>query len=226
MPVTSFASRTFPVRWSTSPTPPTMSIPHNCIGPGRSKRRYELRGASWALPARPMPDRDPVDRPLRRHNQVRRWRTQQFQPDPSRPPPRMPTAHLRDRHLDRGRHLMRARLRPVRPVHQPAQLVGQIPAHPPVHRGPMHTGLAVDLGDLRTRQNRSSRIQPLFDDRQHNQSQSRPPRSTGRPTETPGPRVPNQPRVAHQLAEDCRTSPDGGQLQDSYRTGCLGSGDG
>lgn len=41
----------------------------------------------------------------------------------------VPPAHLRDRYLDLARDLMWTRLRPVRPVHQPAQLVGQVPAH-------------------------------------------------------------------------------------------------
>jgi hypothetical protein len=37
-PVTTFASRSTPVTGLTSITPPTMSIPHNCIGAGRSQR--------------------------------------------------------------------------------------------------------------------------------------------------------------------------------------------
>jgi hypothetical protein len=44
IPVTTFASRTSPVTASTSSTPPTTSMPHSCIGPGRSKRTYALRG--------------------------------------------------------------------------------------------------------------------------------------------------------------------------------------
>jgi hypothetical protein len=43
-PVTSLASRTAPVTVSTSWIPPTMSIPHSCIGPGRSNRTYALLG--------------------------------------------------------------------------------------------------------------------------------------------------------------------------------------
>ncbi len=43
-PVTILASRTTPVRGSTSHTPPTMSICHSCIGPGRSHRTNESRG--------------------------------------------------------------------------------------------------------------------------------------------------------------------------------------
>ena len=37
-PVTTLTSRTSPVRTSTSCTPPTMSMPHSCIEPGRSNR--------------------------------------------------------------------------------------------------------------------------------------------------------------------------------------------
>jgi hypothetical protein len=37
-PVTTFALRSSPVAGSTSIAPPTMSICHSCIGPGRSNR--------------------------------------------------------------------------------------------------------------------------------------------------------------------------------------------
>lgn len=38
MPVTILASRSSPVMVLTKVIPPTMSMPHSCIGPGRSKR--------------------------------------------------------------------------------------------------------------------------------------------------------------------------------------------
>ena len=43
-PVTIFASRTTPVTGLTNSIPPTMSMPHSCIGPGRSNRMNESRG--------------------------------------------------------------------------------------------------------------------------------------------------------------------------------------
>ena len=114
-------------------------------------------------------------------------------PDPPRPPPRM-LAGASPRPPPRPRrHLMRARLRPVRPIHQPAQLLSQIPAHPPMHRRPMHPSPAGDLGDIRTAQHRPHRIQPLLDDRQDNQRQSRPPRARDAPRRRP--------------AQGCRTDP-------------------
>jgi hypothetical protein len=44
MPVTIFASRSSPVTGLTRRIPPTMSMPHSCIGPGRSNRWNEDRG--------------------------------------------------------------------------------------------------------------------------------------------------------------------------------------
>ncbi|GAA3638120.1 hypothetical protein GCM10022236_45660 [Microlunatus ginsengisoli] len=43
-PVTIFASRSSPVSGFTKEMPPTMSMPHSCIGPGRSNRMNESRG--------------------------------------------------------------------------------------------------------------------------------------------------------------------------------------
>ena len=43
-PVTIFASRSSPVAGLTSWIPPTMSMPHSCIGPGRSNRMNDARG--------------------------------------------------------------------------------------------------------------------------------------------------------------------------------------
>jgi hypothetical protein len=55
--VTTFAARSSPVAGLTSVTPPTMSICHNCIGPGRSRRRYESRAAASAAEVPPGPCR-------------------------------------------------------------------------------------------------------------------------------------------------------------------------
>ena len=41
---------------------------------------------------------------------------------------------LQHRRLDRGRHLMRTRPRPVRPIRQPLQTLGLIPGQPRMHR--------------------------------------------------------------------------------------------
>ena len=66
-------------------------------------------------------------------------------PTADRPP------HLGHHHLDAGGRLVRTRHRPVRPVRQTRQLIGQIPGHAPVLRGPMHPHRGRHLGDLRTR---------------------------------------------------------------------------
>lgn len=44
IPVTSLADRISPVVTSTRSIPPTMSMPHSSIGPGRSNRWYALLG--------------------------------------------------------------------------------------------------------------------------------------------------------------------------------------
>ena len=63
----------------------------------------------------------------------------------------------------------------MRPIRQPADLFGQIPAHPPMHRHPMHPDLRRNLGDSRARQHGPDRVQTLLHNRQHDQCQSRPP---------------------------------------------------
>jgi hypothetical protein len=45
-------------------------------------------------------------------------------------------AQLEHHDLDLGRHLMRARRGPVRPIDQPLQAAGLIPAQPLMHRLP------------------------------------------------------------------------------------------
>ena len=85
--VTTLASRSSPVTGLTSRTPPTMSICHSCIGPGRSNRTYEsfgrLRGRARS---QPLPVQDPVDGAFRRHHQAlsgpRSGLAQHLQPDP------------------------------------------------------------------------------------------------------------------------------------------------
>ena len=61
------------------------------------------------------------------------------------------------------------------------QLLSQIPACPPMHRRPVDPNAGSDFRDIRTRQNGTNRVQALLDNRQDNQSQSRPPRSTDAP---------------------------------------------
>ena len=144
-----------------------------------------------------------------------RWTTgrrlaQHLQPDPARSPPRMLPPHLRHRDLDRIRDLSWRRMRPMRTVHQPGQLLSQIPANPPVNRGPVHPDAGGDLRYIRTRQHGTNRVQALLDHRQDNQRQSRPPRSQT-PRGDVGHRVPKQTAVADHLANACRTSVDGGQ---------------
>jgi hypothetical protein len=104
----------------------------------------------------------------------------------------------------------RRRMRPMRTIHQPGQLLSQIPAYPPMHRRPVHPDAGSDFRDIRTRQNGANRVQALLNHRQDNQSQSRPPRSTDAPRRRRGTRCRNRPllqitwrtRVAHQSTED------------------------
>ena len=72
---------------------------------------------------------------------------QQLHPDPLRPPPRMLAPQLRHQNLHRLRRLVGTRGRPMRPIRQPADLFGQIPAHSPMHRHPVHPDLRRHLGD-------------------------------------------------------------------------------
>ena len=101
----------------------------------------------------------PQQRPIRR----RRRRQQATPPprqlvhQPPRPPVRPRTPQLQQRGLDLGRHLMRTRPRPMRPVHQPFQTLSLIPRPPGMHRLPRHPGL---LRSLR-------HTQPVGDHRQH-----------------------------------------------------------
>src|SRR5215213_9667782 len=118
--------------------------------------------------------------------------------------------HLRHRDLNRIRDLSRRRMRPMRTIHQPAQLLTQIAAQPTVNRRPVHPDTGSNLGDIRTGQHRTHRVQTLLDNRQDNQSQSRPPRSKTSRGDV-GHRVPKQTAVADHLANACRTSVDGGQ---------------
>ncbi len=87
----------------------------------------------------------------------------------------MLAAHLRDQRLDLRRDLMRTTNRAVRTVRQARETVQQIPLHPPVHRRTMHPRLRRDLGHVTAVQDRPDYVQPLLDNRQDNQSQSRPP---------------------------------------------------
>jgi hypothetical protein len=67
----------------------------------------------------------------------------------------------------------------MRPISQAADSVQQIPHHPDMHRLPRHPGRRGDLADLRPRQHRTHRVQPLLDLGQHHQSHSRPSLSDG-----------------------------------------------
>ncbi len=142
------------------------------------------------------PDQDPVDRALRRHRDrliAPRGPAQQLQPDPPRPPPRMGPTHLRHRHLDHLRRLLRTRQRTMRPVRQPADPLSQIPRHPPMHRRAMHPRSRRHLDDIHAAQHSPDRVQALLDHRQDNQCQSRPPRVRNAPRRRPNP--------------DCRSRP-------------------
>jgi len=75
-------------------------------------------------------------------------------------------------------------------VRQPSQLAAQIPRNPPVQCRPMHPHLGGYVDHVSTIQDRADRVQALFDNRQDNQCQSRPPQ----------PDVPRKPRT--RVAED------------------------
>ena len=79
-------------------------------------------GVDQARPG-PAPDRPPDSRRQRRHA-----RPGQLDHDPPRTPRRMQPTHLQHPDLDHGRHLMRTRPRPVRPIRQPLQTAGLVPA--------------------------------------------------------------------------------------------------
>jgi len=181
-----------------------------------------LRPLPWPGPEQPRTDQDPVDRPLRRHRHPSHRFAQHLQPDPPRPPPRMLPAHLRHRHLHRRGRLVRARRRPVRPVRQTGQLLAQIPGQPAVYRRPVHPQPGRHLRDVRARQNRPDRVQPLLENRQDNQSHSRPPKVWT-------PHGDAQLRVAEPAR--CRTSTGGrpshiNRRRTRHRRDCLDAGDG
>jgi len=110
-----------------------------------------------------LPGEDPVNGPLRWQCHAVRGTAKQLKPDPFGSPPGMLAAHLRHHDLNLTRHPMRAKPRPVGLVRQPSQPPGQIPGDPRMHRLPRHPRGRGHLGDLRPRQNRTHRIQPLLD---------------------------------------------------------------
>ena len=63
----------------------------------------------------------------------------------------------------------------MRPIRQTSKLPGQIPRHPPVHRRPVHSHPGGYLNNISAIQDRPDRVQALLDNRQDNQTQSRPP---------------------------------------------------
>jgi hypothetical protein len=83
--------------------------------------------------------------------------TLELAPDPPRPPIPILTTQLEHHHLDLGRHLMRARTRPMRPVEQTLQPVRLIAGQPAMQRLPRHPGLI----------RRRLHIQTVGDHRQH-----------------------------------------------------------
>ena len=82
----------------------------------------------------------------------------------------------------------------------PASLLTQIPRDPAMQRRPMHTYPSGDLDDISPCQHSPDRVQALLDNRQDNQSQSRPP-------EIPTPRGDIEPRLTE--TDHCRRSPGG-----------------
>ena len=119
--------------------------------------------------------------------------------------------HLRHRDLYDVIDLTRRKVRPVRPVSQPRELVRQIPRHPPVHGRPVHSQLRGHFHHIRPVQGCPDRVQALLDNRQDNQCQSRPPKPDAprkrrtRVTETrPLSQINWRRNVARQPPEDTR----------------------
>jgi hypothetical protein len=150
--------------------------PGQCLGRGpvgQADPAHEVhlpqlhrRAALPALPRLPPPavatgldQTGPGQRPIHTgHTRHRRHPAAvQLDHDPPRPPRRMQPPQLEHRRLDQRRHLMRTRPRPVRPIRQPRQTVGLIPADPGMQRLPGHAPL------LR----RSGHVMPIGDHRQH-----------------------------------------------------------
>ena len=91
-------------------------------------------------PRRRVDQVQPNQRPVGRRLRHRRSDTTlaQLKTQPARTPRRMRQPQLHQRHLDRRRHLMRTRPRPMRPVRQPVQPTGLILDQPHVHRLTRH----------------------------------------------------------------------------------------
>jgi hypothetical protein len=68
-------------------------------------------------------------------------------------------AHLGDRDFDRVPDLLRARHRSMQSIRQACDLLGQIPADPPMHRRPMHTGPGRNLDHVHPTQHCPDRVQ-------------------------------------------------------------------
>ena len=82
---------------------------------------------------------------------------------------------LAHRRLDLHADLVRARLRPPRAVHQPAQAALLIAADPRMHTLPRHPEPLSDLSHRNPRRGLQDRPVTLLDHRQLDQCQSRPP---------------------------------------------------
>jgi hypothetical protein len=120
-----------------------------------------------------VPDQHPVHAHPRRHRN--HANLGQFVGHPQRTPPRMLPAHLAHHRLDLGAHLVRARLRPLRAVHQPGQARLLITADPGMHALPRHPEPLSRLSDRNPGSNIQDSPVTLLDNRQLNQCQSRPP---------------------------------------------------
>ena len=94
----------------------------------------------------------------------------------------MLATHLRHLHLDIRRRLVRTGRRAVRPIRQTCDLLTEIANEPSVNGGAVNSEPFRDFGDISTRQRSSNRVQPLLDNRQGNEYQSRLLQSE-RPTE-------------------------------------------
>jgi hypothetical protein len=94
---------------------------------------------------------------------------------PQRTPPRMLPPQLAHRRLDLRTDLVRARLRPPRLVHQPAQATLLITADPGMHALPRHPIPLSDLDHRNPGCGSQNRPVPLLHHRQLDQCQSRLP---------------------------------------------------
>ena len=162
-----------------------------------------LRPLPGARLDQPVPDQHPVDaHPRRRRDHPG---LAQLMRQPQRTPLRMLPAHLAHRRLHLRRCLMRARIRPLRPVRQRAQAALLIAADPGMHALPGHPGPGGGLSHRHSGFDLQDSAIPLLDNGHLHQCQSRPP-ATRRPQTTRDRKAELPAPVNHVVGLECQAS--------------------